>query len=119
MKAAHRWLRPLSPLVEREITGALNNGAMYESSTGLDARTLERAEPGKSIRWGFDSLEIQEQARRAGFAATEVEPHWFLGEAGYLHGPNPSDASLIDSYLRSIHPAGDALFKYLRLIFVR
>lgn len=105
------------PLVLREIKGALHNGTLYEESTGLDARTLERAEPGKTLRLGFDAIEVHALAVRLGFARIDIEPHWFLGEAGYLHGQDPSQADVIDQYLRSVSPVAESLFKYLRFVF--
>lgn len=119
MIASERWSGERSPLVEREIHGALHNGAHYEAETGLDAGTLERAEPGKSLRRGFDTQEVIEQARAAGFSDAEVEPHWFLGEAAVLHGAHPEQAEAIDHYLRTIQPVASPLFKYLRFVFVR
>lgn len=119
MRLARSWPNPLPTLIEREIQGALHNGAHYEASTGLDGATLERAEPGKSLRGGFDALEIVATARAAGFSAAEAEPHWFLGEASYLHGHQPAQAELIDGYLRAMQPIASPLFKYLRFVFVK
>lgn len=119
MRQAQGWPHPVAPTVAREIQGALNNGAYYEASTGLDAATLELAEPGKSLRFGFDLREMLVEAQAAGFSSAEVEPHWFLGEAGYLHSAVPEQAAVIDAFLRSVQPAGNALFKYLRFVFVK
>jgi SAM-dependent methyltransferase len=119
MRQAQFWTRSLPPQIEREIQGALHNGAHYQASTGLDGETLDRAEPGKSLRGGFDMVEVIAAARAAGFSEADVEPHWFLGEASFLHGQEPAHAAVIDSFLRALLPAALPLFKYLRFVFVK
>jgi SAM-dependent methyltransferase len=119
MRQAQAWTLALPPQIEREIQGALHNGAHYEASTGLDGATLDRAEPGKSLRGGFDVLEVIAAAQAAGFSEADVEPHWFLGEAAYVHGQQPAHTAVIDSYLRTLQPIALPLFKYLRFVFVK
>ena len=46
-------LQSLSPLLKREVVGALDNGAYYSKEFGLDAKLLQEAEPGKTINKGF------------------------------------------------------------------
>lgn len=109
----------LPPVVEKEVHGALHNGAHYEATFGLSAEMLERAEPIKTNDKGFDAREVIEAAMAIGFSRCNVEYSWFLGQAPVLHGPTPANVDVIDGYLRSVLPVSAALYKYLRLVFVK
>lgn len=109
----------LPPLVEKEVVGALHNGAHYEAAFGLSADMLERAEPIKTNDKGFDAREIIDAARRIGFSRCDVEYAWFLGQAKVLHGPTPDQVGVIECYLQSLLPVSAPLYKYLRFVFVK
>lgn len=117
--AARRPLEALPPRVRREVGGALHNGAHYQQTYGLDAATLERAEPIKSLDKGFDADEVLAVARDVGFSQARVEYQWFLGEASVLHGESAAAAATVDGYLQTVLPVSGALYKYLRFVFVK
>lgn len=109
----------LSPLVMREIRGALHNGAHYEQSFGLIGEVLEMAEPIKSFDKGFDASEVLATASAIGFSVCEVEYEWFLGQGVILHEESAERVGSVDRYLRSVLPVSSALYKYLRFVFVK
>ena len=108
-----------TPIVEREIQGALHNGAYYQENFGVDARLLEQAEPIKSIDKGFDVAEVLATARGIGFTQCSVEYEWFLGQAKVMHEQSMDLADSIDKYLHSVLPVSSHLFKYLRFVFLK
>ena len=77
-----------SGIVEREIQGALHNGAYYEQNFGLNAALLEAAEPIKSNDMGFDAAEVLAAARALGFSDCRVEHEWFLGQGKVITTDN-------------------------------
>ena len=97
----------------REIMGALRNGDHYEREFGIEGAELELAEPGKSVRRGFDPGEIMEQARDIGFARCEVWHDWFLGQGPLMHQRSFQSAEAVDGYLRDLLPVSASYFKYL------
>lgn len=107
------------PLIEKEIKGALNNGALYKEQFNLDNTLLEKAEPIKSYGKGFSGEKILEHAKEIGFSRCRVESHWFLGEGTYLNSDDPERIDVISSYLEQVSPLVKHLYKYLRFIFVR
>jgi ubiquinone/menaquinone biosynthesis C-methylase UbiE len=109
----------VSPLVQKEIAGALHNGAHYEQHFGLDGAMLEKAEPIKSIDRGFDANEVFAAAREIGFSDCKVEYEWFLGQAHIMHQQSPENAELINQYLTSTLPVSSHLYKYLRFILIK
>ena len=108
-----------SGIVEREIQGALHNGAYYEQNFGLDADLLEAAEPIKSNDMGFDAAEVLAAARALGFSNCRVEHEWFLGQGKVMHEQSMPDAATVDNYLLSVLPVSARLYKYLRFVFVK
>lgn len=114
-----RSARNLSPIIQREITGALYNGQYYKDKFGMDADMLEKAEPIKSLNKGFDAKETIEAAKAIGFSQCFVEYEWFLGQAKVIHEQSLADSEVIEAYLNSVLPFPDHLFKYLRFIFVK
>ena len=109
----------MTPLVQREIQGALHNGAYYEQNFGLDGKVLEDAEPIKSHDKGFDAASVLSVADSIGFSRCRVEYEWFLGQAKVMHEQSMEHSAFVDTYLNSVLPVSSALFKYLRFIFVK
>lgn len=109
----------LTPLVEREVQGALHNGAYYQENFGLDGALLEKAEPIKSHDKGFDAAEVLAAAREIGFSDCKVEYEWFLGQAKVMHEQSMEQAAAVDAYLVSVLPMSFQLYKYLRFIFIK
>jgi len=97
----------------REIEGALHNGHYYKERFGVDAEALERAEPGKSVRKGFDGSEVRALALTIGFAECKVHHDWFLGQAATMHQKSEYSAAVVDTYLRDLLPLSSSAFKYL------
>ena len=109
----------VTPLVEREIQGALHNGAHYQQHFGMDGTLLEKAEPIKSLDKGFDAEEVLVTARSIGFTDCRVEYEWFLGQAKIMHEQTQERAEIVDEYLNSVLPVSSQLYKYLRFIFIK
>ena len=109
----------VSAIVEKEIRGALHNGALYQESFGMDADFLEKAEPGKSKDKGFDANEVLATAKAIGFNDCRVEFEWFLGQGKVMHEQSLEKACIVDEYLAAVLPASSSLYKYLRFIFIK
>ncbi len=109
----------ISPLVEKEIKGALHNGEHYMNNFGLNGELLEKAEPIKSIDKGFDASEVINAGYDIGFTQCRVEFEWFLGQAKVMHEQSTKRADLINDYLASVLPVSSSLYKYLRFIFIK
>lgn len=109
----------VTAIVEKEIKGALHNGAHYSQSYGMDGILLDQAEPIKSIDKGFDATEVVAAARAIGFSQCEVEYEWFLGQAKLMHEQSIGSTEIVDSYLTSTLPISSQLYKYLRFIFIK
>lgn len=112
-------LQSLSPLLKREVVGALDNGAYYSKEFGLDAKLLQEAEPGKTINKGFDARSVEELAKNIGFSSVEIEYEWFVDQGKWLNEEKAGSAEVIESYLFSLLPSTARYFKYLRFIFVK
>lgn len=110
---------PSTPIVQREMQGALRNGELYKENFGIDGHMLESAEPIKSFEKGFSAQEVLEVARTIGFSKCEVEYEWYLGQAKVMHEQSVRESDLVESYLNSTLPVSSRLFKYLRFIFVK
>ncbi len=108
-----------SAIVEKEIKGALHNGALYQESFGMNADFLEKAEPGKSVDKGFDANDVLAAAKAIGFSDCRVEFEWFLGQGKVMHEQSLEKARIVDEYLTSVLPASSSLYKYLRFIFIK
>jgi len=106
-------------VVHREIQGMLHNGEYYQKQFGIDARTLDEAEPIKSGAGGFDAAEVVEAARAVGFSECAFRYDWYLGQAVMLHQREAGHAETVDAYLRMALPATRALFKYVRFVLTR
>jgi ubiquinone/menaquinone biosynthesis C-methylase UbiE len=109
----------ISPVLARELRGMLHNGEHYQETYGINACTLEDAEPVKTHAGGFDADEVLLVAKSIGFSKVSYEYDWFLGEAVMLHERPVGTAKIIDEYLRFIAPASSHLFKYVRFYFIR
>lgn len=109
----------LSPIVEREIQGALHNGDLYKESFGMNPELLEKAEPIKTKDKGFSASEVLQAARVIGFSECRVEFEWFLGQGKVMHEQSIIDAGIVEQYLNSALPMSSSLFKYLRFIFIK
>lgn len=109
----------IGPIVQREIQGALHNGAHYEEAFGLNADMLEKAEPGKSIAKGFSAEPFLKAAKAIGFSECRVEYEWFLGQAKVMHEQSVEAAAVIENHLNAIAPVSSPLFKYLRFVLVK
>lgn len=110
---------PISPVVHREIQGALYNGELYEEHFGMNAELLEKAEPIKTHDKGFRAVEVLEAARAIGFSECRVEFEWFLGQAKVMHEQSLADADTVEQYLNTVLPISSHLFKYLRFVFIK
>jgi ubiquinone/menaquinone biosynthesis C-methylase UbiE len=110
---------PLTPIVHREIQGALHNGEHYQELYGMNAELLEKAEPIKTHDKGFSSVEVLEAARTIGFSDCRVEFEWFLGQAKVMHEHSCADARTVEQYLNAVLPVSTHLFKYLRFVLVK
>jgi len=110
---------PVTPIVSREIQGALHNGEHYQEHYGMNAELLEQAEPIKTHDKGFCAVEVLETARDIGFSSCRVEFEWFLGQAKVMHEQSHADAGTIERYLNAILPVSSYLFKYLRFILIK
>lgn len=109
----------VTPIVEREIQGALHNGSHYEKNFGMDGKLLEQAEPIKSKDKGFDAGEVLAVARNIGFTGCNVEYEWFLGQAKVMHEQSKERVEIVDQYLHSVLPVSSQLYKYLRFVFIK
>ncbi len=109
----------ISPIVAKEIQGALHNGEYYQQSFGINGSLLEKAEPIKSLDKGFDSQEVLNVAHKIGFTKATVEYEWFLGQAKVMHEQSREDSDIVEKYLNSTLPVSSHLFKYLRFVFVK
>lgn len=107
------------PVVFREVDGAIRNGEHYERSVGVDAATLEAAEPIKTLERGFDPAEVLSYAASVGFSDVRVEYEWFLGQGVIANGDYPENVGVVRRYLDMVSPLSSHLFKYLRFIFVK
>lgn len=110
---------PITPIVHREIQGALHNGEHYQEHYGMNAELLEKAEPIKTHDKGFSAVEVLEAARAIGFSDCRVEFEWFLGQAKVMHEQSLADAETVERYLNAVLPVSSHLFKYLRFIFIK
>lgn len=108
-----------SPIVQREIKGALHNGMYYKELYGMDPELLELAEPIKTQNKGFSHNELLECARSLGFSRCRVEFEWFLGQAKVIHEESIQDSRTIENYLNGVLPISSRLFKYLRFILIK
>lgn len=110
---------PTSPIVNREIQGALHNGEYYQQNYGMSAELLEKAEPIKTHDKGFSAVEVLEVAREIGFSDCRVEFEWFLGQAKLMHEQSLADSDKVEQYLNAVLPVSSHLFKYLRFVLVK
>ena len=110
---------PVTPIVRREIQGALHNGEHYQEQYGMNAELLEKAEPIKTYDRGFSAVEVLEAAREIGFSDCRVEFEWFLGQAKVMHEQSRADSDTVEQYLSAVLPVSSHLFKYLRFVFVK
>ncbi len=108
-----------SAIVDREIKGALHNGEYYAENFGLNGAMLEKAEPIKSDKKGFDAEEIHALSRRIGFTECRVEYEWFLGQGHVMHTQSFEAAQIVDQHLQSILPASASLYKYLTIVLTK
>lgn len=109
----------LSPIVEREIVGALHNGEYYAKNFGVDGDTLDKAEPIKALKKGFNAVETQGLARSIGFSECRIDYDWFLGQGKVMHEQSFDIAEQIHTYLTSILPVASSLYKYLNIILTK
>lgn len=108
-----------SPIVEKEIKGALYNGEYYKENYGVNPEDLDKAEPGKSKDKGFSANEVLDVAKKIGFSECKIEFEWFLGQGKVMHEQSVEKAQIVDEYLISVLPASAVLYKYLRFIFIK
>mmetsp|Transcript_36379 Transcript_36379/g.95323 ORF Transcript_36379/g.95323 Transcript_36379/m.95323 type:complete len:284 (-) Transcript_36379:366-1217(-) len=108
-----------SSLLSREISGALNNGNQYEEKFGLDASTLSKAEPGKTIAKGFDASEVKAYAQALGFSQIELEYEWYIDQGSWVNNKPEGHAEVIDEYLLTLLPLTSPLYKYLRFVMIK
>lgn len=109
----------VSDLIQREINGALYNGKYYEENFNVDARSLEAAEPIKTLEKGFDHKEIKNICQKIGFTNCKIEYEWFVGQGKIHHTISPETAEHLNEHLQSLLPISSNLFKYLRIICIK
>ena len=90
-----------------------------EEQFGIKKEIFQQAEYGKSIMGGVDPREIRRDAASLGFKSCSVKLEWFLGQGDVMHGQSFADAATIETFLRSVAPLSDHLFKYVQVIFVK
>ena len=112
-------LSPVAPLVAKNYQAALKVDERIEQEYGIAKDVFRQAEYGKAMLGGIDPNDLRREYAQLGFTSVEVELHWFLGEAEVLHGRSAEEAAAVDRYLRSVAPLSDALFKYIRAIYVK
>jgi SAM-dependent methyltransferase len=112
-------IESLSPLLKRELNGALNNGDYYEDKYGLDSNTLQDAEPGKTLGKGFDANEVADIASHIGFSKVEIEFEWFVDQGHWVNQEKNGNSEIVERYLQSLLPSTSRYYKYLRFIFVK
>jgi len=105
----------LSDIVAREYRMVMAEAERVQDTYGIDANTLNAAEPGKK-QGGILPLEFRAQAMAAGFTDCEIHFDWFLGQGTVMHGQSFADAATIEAYLRRAAPLADHLFKYVYFI---
>lgn len=108
-----------SSLLSREISGALNNGNHYEEKFGLDASTLLKAEPGKTLAKGFDASEVKAFAQSLGFSHVELEYEWYIDQGRWVNSKPEGHAEVIDEYLLTLLPLTSPLYKYIRFVMIK
>ena len=109
----------LSPVVTKARDSVLRTDEKVEADFGIPCATFQQAEYGKSIQGGIDAAELRETATGIGFRSALVRYEWFLGQAEVMHGQSFADAATVESYLRSIAPVSDRLFKYVQFQLVK
>lgn len=114
-----KGLDSLSPLLKREVVGAIDNGNYYSKEFGLDATLLQDAEPGKTIDKGFDPSAVETLAKKIGFSSVEIEYEWFIDQGKWINEEKNGSSETIERYLLSLLPSTAKYFKYLRFIFVK
>jgi SAM-dependent methyltransferase len=117
--AEQKAVMGVSPIVTREIKGALHNGDYYAENFGVDGAMLDKAEPIKALKKGFDAKEIYDLALDIGFSACRIDYDWFLGQGKVMHDQSFERAEQIHAYLSSILPVASPLYKYLNFIFTK
>ena len=117
--AEQKAVTDIPPIVLREIKGSLHNGDYYAENFGVDGTMLDKAEPIKALKKGFEAKEMHDMARGIGFNTCCIEHDWFLGQGKVMHEASFERAELIDSYLSSILPVASPLYKYLNFIFIK
>jgi ubiquinone/menaquinone biosynthesis C-methylase UbiE len=105
--------------VSREIKGMLHNGEYHNEEFGLNEESLTMAEPEKSLKGGFDSMEVSKVASELGFSKVEIRFDWFLGQGVLLNSSSDIDLTNVDLYLQAMRPASDEFYKYLSFVFVK
>jgi ubiquinone/menaquinone biosynthesis C-methylase UbiE len=101
--------------VRRETWAVVELAGSIEADTGVPAEVVRAAEYQKMVRKGIRPADLKALLEEAGFRSVRVEPYWFLGQAGVLHGESAEAAASIEAYLHSVLPLSGHLFKYLRV----
>jgi len=101
------------PVVKREIEATLFVERKVETEFGIEQETFRTAEFSKSVTGGFDARTLDELLKSIGFIETDVHLDWFMGQGDLMHKESFEAADAVLSFLQSIRPASDALFKYL------
>lgn len=102
-----------SPIVAREIQATLFVEQKVEADFGIEQDVFRIAEYSKSVTGGFDVGDLQDTLVAIGFVQSEVHLDWFMGQGDIMHRRSFSAADTILSFLQSIRPASDSLFKYV------
>lgn len=105
--------------IVRELEGVLHNGGYYADNFGIDAATLQLAEPIKTDQLGFDADEVCAYASSIGFSEVRCEYAWFLGQSQLSNSESSIEIDSVEAYLQMLLPATRDLFKYLRFVFTK
>lgn len=108
-----------SAIVEREITNVVHNDKLLVDETGLPEDVVLACESTKNLRRGFSPTEVTELANKIGFSQCEFTLDWFMGQGPTMHQVSFEAAQIVDNYLRSVSPASDVLYKYLRIVLIK
>lgn len=110
-----RQKNSLSDLLSRELSAVFATHTEIASTKGIDSKTVQMAEYQKMMLGGMRAEEVEAVFYQAGFSKVSIEYYWFLGQAKVIHQSSPKTSQDVESYLRSVLPLSNHLFKYFRV----
>lgn len=108
-----------SPMLQKARDSVTQTDEKVQREFGIPKDIFNQAEYGKAILGGVDPVLIQENLPALGFSSCAVRYDWFLGQGDVMHGQSFKDAETIETYLRTIAPLSDGLFKYVQMVLVK